>query len=78
MRLGVSCSFSIVNGSSASTKRRMRSVTDKSLFTRSTARSGGIKTLRIPARDVLTELDAVMRLILSELAACGNAPSTTR
>ena len=38
----------------------------------------GIKTLRIPARDVLTDLDAVMRLILSELAACGNAPSTTR
>ena len=29
----------------------------------------GIKTLRIPARDVLKDLDGVMRLILAELAA---------
>ncbi|MGP7795071.1 endonuclease domain-containing protein [Sphingomonas sp. CLY1604] len=38
----------------------------------------GIATLRIPAVDVLRKLDAVMRLILAELAARGTTPSTTR
>ncbi|MCI1143688.1 endonuclease domain-containing protein [Sphingomonas sp. WKB10] len=38
----------------------------------------GVTTLRIPAADILRDLDAVMRLILAELNARGNAPSTTR
>ena len=38
----------------------------------------GVTTLRIPATDILRDLDAVMRLILAELNARGNAPSTTR
>ena len=38
----------------------------------------GVTTLRIPAADILRALEAVMRLILAELNARGNAPSTTR
>ena len=38
----------------------------------------GVTTLRIPAADILRDLDAVMRLILAELNARGNAPSTPR
>ena len=38
----------------------------------------GVTTLRIPAADILRDLDAVRRLILAELNARGNAPSTPR
>ena len=38
----------------------------------------GITTLRLPASDVLLDLDAVVRLIIDELNARGSAPSTTR